>query len=89
MEKLTNREKFEIRKYNYMLTSLGTKLAIGQCLTIKDKEEIRKAIKLFKRIEDLGSIHALKSMLIHAKENITLTQKLKRIEKSGLTLLKN
>lgn len=89
MEKLTNKEQFEIRKSHYMITSLGTKLAIGQCLTVKDKEEIKKSIKLFKRIGDLGSIHALKSLLIHAKENITLTQKLKRIEKSGLTLLKN
>ena len=58
----TNQERFLIRKYQHMITSIGTQFALG-IISKKDMNELEKAIALFKKVGYTGYIRECKTLL--------------------------
>ena len=74
----SQREKFEMRRYHHLLTSLGTKVAIGELLTKKDIHDIKKGVALFKKIGYTNGAREFGALL---------KQSLKNKKRSHLTLI--
>lgn len=67
---MNSKQKFELRKAQYMVNMLGTKVAINQCLTKKDIHDIKKMLDLFRQLGYTNYVVDLKRILGAGLKNL-------------------
>lgn len=69
-KEFTNKDAFKLRRIDYLILTLKTKVAIGEGLTKKDVYLIKDSLELLKSLQDLNRLDELKNIVNDNMKNL-------------------